>query len=246
VTGGTSGIGLATSRAVLREGATVVITGRDTSRGEAAEAELQQTGGRVTYIRANVAHSDDVANMIDETLERHGRVDAAFNNAANAEGTPGPFHESLDTDFDHMMDVCLRGVHLCMKHEVRAMLETGGGSIVNTSSVDALLPGPGTGAYAASKSGMTTLSRAVAREYADRGIRINVLTPGAFETPMLLRDAATPEDRAKRLDAYASRIPMGRVGRPEEAAEAALWLLSDRASYITGSELVVDGGIACK
>lgn len=243
ITGGTSGIGLATARAFVREGAAVVIAGRSQERGQAALDELRQMGGEARFEQADVSQAEDVERLVSRTVAEFGGLDYAFNNAMNVDVGPAPFHETSEADFDHLVGVAFKGVWLCMRREVREMLTRGGGAIVNTSSLDALLPGPGTGVYAASKSAVIALSKAAAKEYARDGIRINVLCPGAFRTPMLESHAPNPEALPELLAGYAERIPMGRVGRPEEAANAVLWLCSEAASYVTGHNLVVDGGI---
>jgi NAD(P)-dependent dehydrogenase (short-subunit alcohol dehydrogenase family) len=243
ITGGTSGIGLATAKAFAREGAAVVIAGRSRERGGVALEEVRQLGGNARFVQTDVSQAGQVERLVSRTIEEYGPLDYAFNNATNIDVSAARFHETTERDFDHLVGVAFKGVWLCMQQEIRAMLAQGGGAIVNTSSVDALLPGPGTSLYAASKSAVIAMSKAVAKEYARDGIRVNVLCPGAFRTPMLESHAESPQDVPDLLARYSERIPMGRVGRPEEAAAAVLWLCSDAASYVTGHTLVVDGGI---
>jgi NAD(P)-dependent dehydrogenase (short-subunit alcohol dehydrogenase family) len=180
--------------------------------------------------------------------DRFGQLHIAVNSAANNEAATdtGPaFTDMTIETFEGVVRTCLTSVWLCMKHELLAITRSGGGSIVNISSVDALLAAPGNGSYAAAKAGVNVLSKAAAAEYADRGVRINVVSPGAIETPLLAAnlDAATAEERSAILRQYESRIDSGRLGQPRELAAAVVWLASDYASYIVGHNLVVDGGI---
>ena len=251
VTGGTSGIGMATAAALLEAGASVVISGRSAEKGAAALAELEpaaRPAASVVFMAADVTSGDEVAALLAAVWDRFGQLHIAVNSAANNEAATdtGPAFTDMTIEaFEGVVRTCLTSVWLCMKHELLAITRSGGGSIVNISSVDALLAAPGNGPYAAAKAGVNVLSRAAAAEYADRGVRINVVSPGAIETPLLAAnlDAATAEERSSILRQYVSRIDSRRLGQPRELAAAVVWLASDHASYIVGQNLVVDGGI---
>ena len=249
VTGGSSGIGLAAARAFARAGARVVIAARGTERGEAAEAAIRADGGEAIFVRADVSVTADVTALVSRTVTAFGRLDAAFNNAADESGSLGDTAELSEEQFDRALAISLKSAWLCMKHEIRQMLAQApqGGSIVNTSSVNGLGGVPGAGLYAAAKAGVLALTKSAAREYAPRGIRVNALVPGAFRTPMLeraLREAGDDErSRQAAEQRYAQAIPLGRIGRPEEAAAAAVWLCTDAASFVTGMSMIVDGGM---
>jgi len=249
VTGGSSGIGLAAAQGFARAGARVMIAARGVERGKAAETAIRADGGQVQFVPADVSVPADVMRLVNRTVAEFGRLDAAFNNAADESGTQGVTAELSEEQFDRALALNLKSVWLCMKHEIRQMLTQAppGGAIVNTSSVNGLGGVPGAGLYAAAKAGVLALTKSAAREYAARGIRVNALVPGAFRTAMLervLRDAG--DDEASRRAAeqrYTQAIPLGRIGGPEEAAAAAVWLCSDAASFVTGLSMVVDGGM---
>lgn len=247
VTGGTSGIGRATALAFARAGATVVVAGRSEERGDAVVRELRDAGAEGMFVRTDVSRGGDVEALVAEVVRRFGRLDCAFNNAAAVEG--GVFRDTVDIteeEFDRHMALNLRSVWLCMKHEIAQMLTQGGsGAIVNTSSVNGLGGTPHNSLYAAAKAGVLGLTKSAALEYASRGIRINALVPGAFRTPMLegVFERLGGADPAAIEAAYARAIPLGRIGTPEEAAAAVLWLCSDAASYVTGVSMIVDGGM---
>lgn len=246
ITGGTSGIGLATAKRFAQEGAKVVVAGRDAAKGERALGEIQAAAHPdVLFVPTDVSRAAEVEALVRTAIRQFGRLDCAFNNATSDGGGTAYTHEMAEEDFDRLIGVALKGVWLCMKYEVQQMLGQGGGAIVNTASVATSMCCAGTGVYAAGKSGVVALSRAAAAEYATRGIRVNVLSPGAIWTPMLEATFAgkSPEVVEQMWAWYGQRIALGRVGKPEEAAEAVLWLCSDSASYVTGHTLVVDGGI---
>jgi NAD(P)-dependent dehydrogenase (short-subunit alcohol dehydrogenase family) len=240
VTGGSSGIGLAAAHAFAREGAHVVIGSRDGERGEAAAAAVRSAGGDAMHVPADVADAGQVEALVAACVERHGRLDAAFNNAAT--GGPGALCADIEPeDFDRVIAVNLRGVWLCMRAEIRQMLGQGGGAIVNMSSVDGLTASTYAAAYAASKHGVNGLTRTAAVEYGGAGIRVNAVCGGPFATDMLARAYGRDLEWVEGYRRPA--IPIGRLGRPEECAELALWLCSDAASYVTGQCIPVDGGL---
>jgi NAD(P)-dependent dehydrogenase (short-subunit alcohol dehydrogenase family) len=238
VTGATSGIGRAAALLYGKHGAKVVVSGRRTEEGEAVAQEIRANGGEATFIRADVSKAEDVKNLIDITLQTYGRLDAAFNNAGT-EGQFGPLGDLDETIWDTTININLKGAWLLLKHQIPVMLAQGGGSIVFNGTVVADVGMAGATIYAASKGGVVSLARSAAIEYAGAGIRINVINPGAIETPM-------GERAFGGIDAFrdfmAPRHPIGRVGTPEEIAEAAVWLTSDAASFVTGQVLNVDGG----
>lgn len=246
VIGGTSGIGFATAQLLVQGGAHVTVAGRDRRKGERAIAAL---GARAHYVQADVARSDQVAALIDAVVQRGGRLDWAVNAAALADHLrPVPITEITEDEWDHTLAADLKGMWLAMKYELAAMVSAGGGSIVNVSSVNGLSATPMAAAYCAAKHGLHGLSKTAAVEYAEQGIRVNVVCPGAHLTPMLqsIFERMSPGDPEQAAARYRTRIPIGRLGDPVECAQAITWLLSDAASYVTGAVLTVDGGLALK
>jgi NAD(P)-dependent dehydrogenase (short-subunit alcohol dehydrogenase family) len=249
VTGGSAGIGRAAAGVFAEAEASVVIAARGAERGQQAEHEIRSAGGKVLFIQADVSRTEQVQALIARTVERFGRLDCAFNNAAVLGRTirTGDFSEA---DFDAEVSSNLKSVWLCMKYELDQMQkqEPHGGAIVNTSSVNGLGGARFAALYAMSKAGILALSKSAAQEYAADGIRVNALVAGGFDTEML-RTAVSqlvggdPDKIQEAFNGYSARVPVGRVGRPEEAAQAALWLCSDAASYITGQSMIVDGGL---
>lgn len=244
VTGGTSGIGSATALAFAREGAKVIVSGRREKEGNEVVAQIERNGGEARFIQADVARETDVAALVREAVSAYGRLDAAFNNAG-IEGDVGKqTHEQSVENYRAVMDVNVLGVLLAMKHEVAAMLKNGGGAIVNNSSVGGLIGFPGVGVYVASKHAVIGLTKTAALEYATQGIRVNAISPGGVVTPMLHRfTGGTGTEFFRQLE---SMHPVGRAGQPEEIAEAVLWLCSEKASFVTGQSLPVDGGFTAK
>ena len=244
VTGGGSGIGRAAALAFARAGVRVVIAGRRPEPGEEVVHEIAANGGKALFVPTDVSRAHEVAALIDAAVQAFGRLDYACN-SAGVEGTSASLVEQTEEDFDQTVGVNLKGVWLCMKYQIPAMLEHGGGAIVNISSINAVKAVPTAPFYSASKAGVIALTKAAALGYASAGVRVNAIDAGAFQTPMLQGvldrvSGGQPDDAAAAL---AAMIPLGRIGRPEEVANAVVWLCSDAASYITGHALAVDGGI---
>lgn len=237
VTGGTTGIGRATAIAFGRAGAKVVITGRREAEGRETERLVQDTGVEALFVRADAADPADVRRAVDATLTRFGRLDAAFNNAGVEGATIAPLADQALDDFERVMAINVRGVFLAMKYEIPAMLRGGGGTIVNTSSIAGQVGFAGAGPYAASKFAVIGLTKTAALEYAKQNIRINTVAPGAIDTPMI--DRFTQSIPRATLE---SMHPIGRTGKPEEIAEAVIWLSSPASSFVTGHTLTLDGG----
>jgi len=239
VTGGNSGIGRATALAFARPDAKVVIAARRREEGEETAQMIRQDGGDASFIQTDVSQANQVKMMVQKTIEVYGRLDTAFNNAGM--NKRARLVELTEEDFDRVISVNLKGVWLCMKYEIQQMLMHGGGSIVNMSSGYGLFGSSrGHSAYAASKHGVIGLTKSVALEYAKEGIRVNAVIPGWILTPMVEAGMqANPQLEARILD----HEPVGRLGRPEEVAEAVVWLCSDAASFVTGHSMTIDGGL---
>jgi NAD(P)-dependent dehydrogenase (short-subunit alcohol dehydrogenase family) len=233
VTGGGSGIGRATASAFAREGAKAVIADLVVKDGEETVRMIREAGGKAIFIKADVSQRSEVEMLVLKAVELYGRTDCAFNNAGISQ-VPTFTADCTEENWDRVININLKGVWLCMKYEIAQMLNQGGGVIVNMASGLGLVARPGRPAYVASKHGVVGLTRAAALEYATAGIRINAICPGFIST--VARD---PKVEAQ----FIASTPMGRMGRPEEIAEAVLWLCSDGASYMTGHPLVVDGGV---
>ena len=241
VTGATGGMGRAITRRLAEAGANVVATDLTDSGADELLAACGDVGGEVRFVAGDVAVPEDVVAIVGEAISIHGRLDCAVN-AAAIEFETVPLAECADDDFDRMMAVNVRGVFLCMKAELRAMLDAGtGGSIVNIASTNSFTPQYGQPAYTASKHAVLGLTRSAAMDYARNDIRVNAICPGAIDTPML-RNAM--ERRGRDADDVASRLSLfRRFGDPAEIADAALWLCSDASSFTTGHALAVDGGM---
>ena len=240
VTGGASGIGRATALAFAREGARVLVQDRAEAGAQETVGLINAAGGQAVSIGGDVTSEADVAAMVHKALAGFGRIDCAFNNAGIAPTAVGPApqrtHELSLESWNRLIDINLTGVFLCIKHQVPAMLAQGGGAIVNTASVAGLVGLPTAPAYVASKHGVIGLTKTAAMEYARDGIRVNAVCPGYVLTPM------TQDGAARRGEELLDKVPMHRLGRPEEIAEAVVWMCSDRASFVTGSFYTVDGG----
>jgi NAD(P)-dependent dehydrogenase (short-subunit alcohol dehydrogenase family) len=237
VTGAGSGIGRATALAFAREGASVVGASASAQENQETARMIEEAGGRVLAVTCDVRQTEDVKRALDRTIETFGHLDIAFNNAGVEQG-PAATAELTEEEWDRIVDTDLRGVFLCMKHEIPLLLKQGGGAIVNTSS-GAGIKGFKGAAYVAAKHGVVGLTKAAALEYAQANIRVNAVAPGIIDTAMMQRfSGGTPEGR----QAVIAQEPVGRMGKPEEIAAAVLWLCSDAASFVTGSVLVADGG----
>lgn len=238
ITGAASGIGRATALAFAREGANLVVADRDSKGGLETARWAEDLGAKALFLECDVSKPADTENLVRRTVETFGRIDFAFNNAG-IEGVSAPTADCTEENWTRTIDVNLKGVWLCMKAEIPQMLKQGGGAIVNCSSIAGLVGFAEIPAYVASKHGVLGLTKTAALEYAKRGIRVNAVCPGVIQTPMIER--FTHGD-PKAYAALASGEPVARVGRPEEIAEAVLWLCSEKASFVTGHPLVVDGG----
>ncbi len=242
ITGGSSGIGRAAAAAFAREGANVIIADIMVEGSEETLALVRETGSKAIFIKADVTRAAEVETMIDHCIKTYGHLDCAFNNA----GIGGGRKRTADTteeEWDRMIEINLKGVWLCMKYEIPHMLAQGKGAIVNTSSVAGLIGFAGTAAYVASKHGVVGLTKSAALEYATSGVRINALCPGVINTPLIERNIAA---RPKLEEFYLNMHPIGRLGEAAEIAEAAVWLCSDAASFVTGHTMVVDGGMVAR
>ena len=237
ITGGLTGIGRATALAFANEGAQVVVSGRREEEGQKLVSEIRKKGAEAEFVRADVRSEEDVRNLIDKTVERYGRLDVAVN-AAGTEGVPGPVMEQTAESYAATFETNVLGTLLSMKHELRVMLPQKKGSIVNISSTYGHTGAPGASVYSASKHAVEGLTKSAALEAAGTGVRVNVIAPGPIETTMLNRFTKTEE----RKSALASTVPLKRVGRPEEIAQAIVFVSSDKASFITGASYLIDGG----
>jgi len=236
VTGGTAGIGRATAVAFARQGAKVVVAGRRKNEGLESVALVEKAGGEGLFVRADVSQEDDVAALIASTVERFGRLDIAFNNAGVIER--GSITDITVESYEHIFGINVRGVAFALKHQIAAMLKTGGGSIVNNASVLGIRPYPELSLYNASKFAVIGLTKTAALEYATKGIRVNAVCPAIIETDM----TAMARDDEQTRNVLLATHPVRRFGTPEEVADAVLWLSSPVSGFVTGINLPVDGG----
>lgn len=240
ITGGGSGIGRATCLLFAREGAKVVVADYMAAGGNETVQQIKTAGGQATFVQADVSRSADVRNLIATTVQTYGRVDILYNNAG-IEGPSAKLANYQEEDWDRVIAIDLTAVYLGMKYVIPEMIKQGGGVIISTASVAGIVGFPGSGAYAAAKAGVINLTRLAALEYADKNIRVNCICPGIISTPMVDRVMGNrPRDNVARLE------PIGRLGQPEDIANAALFLASDESAFATGAPFIIDGGYVAR
>jgi NAD(P)-dependent dehydrogenase (short-subunit alcohol dehydrogenase family) len=237
ITGASSGMGVAVAEAFARAGASLFLGARREAEGEAVARRIRDAGGKAQFVRTDVAVEADVKRLVDTVVQQHGRLDIAFNNAGT-DGVFSPFVEQTNANYDLVMNTNVRGVFWSMRYEIDAMLRTGGGVIINNSSMGAFIGFQQAGVYVASKHAVMGLTKTAALEYFPRGIRINAINPGLIDTPF--QDRVWGDEAKKQKFANASAA--GRIGKAEEMAGPVLFLASSQASFVSGHGLVVDGG----
>lgn len=239
VTGGSTGIGFATAQRFAIEGARVAIASANVARGEEAAKTIREVGGEVIFIPTDVSDASQVEAMVNGVVDAYGHLNFAFNNAGIA-GELGPIHATSVENFDRVIAVNLKGIWASMKYEIQHMMQNGGGVVINNSSTAGGRGMPGLSAYIASKFGVNGITKAAALEYAEAGIRVNSVMPGTVETPGV-------QDLRERMpgidDQFLAMIPLKRIADPSEIAAAVVWLCSDEASFVTGVNFPVDGGM---
>ena len=237
ITGALTGIGRATAFAFARAGARLVVSGRRAAEGASLEAELREAGAEALFVKADVRHDEEVRNLVDQTVARYGRLDVAVNNAGT-EGRPGPVVEQTADSYADTFDTNVLGTLLSLKHELRVMTAQRAGSIVNISSTYGHEGAAFASVYAGSKHAVEGITKSAALEVASTGVRVNAVAPGPTDTGMLDRFTSTPENKA----ALASKVPLARIGKPDDIAAAVLYLAAEGAAFVTGQILTVDGG----
>jgi NAD(P)-dependent dehydrogenase (short-subunit alcohol dehydrogenase family) len=240
VTGGSFGIGRATAIAFARKGCRVAVV--DVVEDRETTDTIKSEGGEVIFIRSDMGIASDIEAMVSRVMSEWGRLDFAFNNAG-IEGIGGDTVACTEENWDRTLNVNLKGVWLCMKYQIPAMLKSGGGSIVNCASIAGLVGFPGLPAYVASKHALVGLTKTTALEYVRQGIRVNAVCPGVIRTPMIDRFTGKQKEAEK---AFEEQEPIGRMGEPEEVATAVLWLCSEESSFVVGHAMAVDGGWVAK
>jgi meso-butanediol dehydrogenase/(S,S)-butanediol dehydrogenase/diacetyl reductase len=240
ITGGTDGIGKAIALTFAKEGAKIMMVARDETKGRTALDEVRQIG-EAAYFKANVSDSSQVRRMVEDTIQRYGRIDVLVNNAAIC--PPGDVVTTSEETWDQVIDVNLKGVFLCCKYVIPQMQKIGGGTIVNIGSINSLMAMENEAAYDTSKAGVLMLTRAIALDFAKANIRANCICPGAIETPMLKASLDTSPDPKAARQSLIQKHPLHRIGMPREIAQAALFLATDASSFVTGAAIPVDGGI---
>lgn len=238
VTGASTGIGRAAALRFAQEGASVVAADLNVEDGEETVATIEEMGGEATFIETDVSDFEDIQAMVDAAVDTYGGLDFAFNNAG-IEGANEPTTDQPMDNWEQVINVNLKGVFQSMKAEIPVILEDGGGSIVNMSSIAGKVGFPEISPYVASKHGVIGLTKTAALEYSEAGVRINAICPGVIDTPMIDRSSGDNE----AVDQAIAATPIGRLGKPEEIGDAAVWLCSDDASFVTGEALVADGGL---
>jgi NAD(P)-dependent dehydrogenase (short-subunit alcohol dehydrogenase family) len=236
ITGGSSGIGKATAQAFIKHGAKVIIADISVEAGEQVVKDLKQVGGEALFVRTDVSDAAAVEAMVRKTVDTFGRLDYAFNNAG-IEGDSAPTGEVDWDNLDRVININLKGLMYCMRYEISAMLQTGGGAIVNTASIAGIVGFPNLAPYVASKHAVAGMTRTAAMEYGKHNIRVNAIAPGVILTPMVERSFTE-----EQMEGLAETKPLGRLGQPDEIADSVIYLCSDSASFITGHILVADGG----
>lgn len=238
VTGGAQGVGRAASLLFAKEGSKVIIGDVITAGAKQTVKMILEEGGEATFQKTDISREKDVMELINKAVKIYGKLDCAFN-CAGVDGIPTPLHQCTNKNWDKVIDINLKGMWLCMKYEITQMLKQKAGSIVNIGSICSIMGLEFWGAYGASRYGNVALTKCAALEYADKGIRINQVGPGSVRTAIFERMTGGNPEVAERIRQL---HPMGRIAEPEEVAEAALWLLSDRSSFTTGHMIMVDGG----
>ncbi len=244
ITGGNSGIGRATAEAMAREGAAVVVAARNEKLGEETVASIRASGGEALFVATDVTREPQVRRMVQKTVQAYGKLTVLFNNAGIF--LKGTVVDIPLADWDRVINVNVRGTFLCSRHAIPKMIDSGGGSIINCSSVSAVIGNAGGSAYNASKGAIQNLTRNMALDFVGDGIRVNNICPGVIETPMLVGDITDEKELRKARRRSGKKQVMGRWGKPEEIAEAAVFLASPEASYVNGTSLFVDGGLLAR